>query len=79
MAALLAHTRPKTVFKITDLNHFFLYVGKDLWIHKKNIFLIFKMVFFALFSISVLGGSDPWVREFFFSLKLIIDQPPTEV
>ena len=38
------------------------------------------MIFFEVFWFSVLVGSAPWVRIFFFfSLKLIINQPPIEV
>ena len=38
------------------------------------------MIFLDVFWFSVLVRGAPWVREiFFFSLKFIIDQPPTEV
>ena len=37
------------------------------------------MIFLDVFWFSVLVCSAPWVRDFIFSLKLIIDQPPTEV
>ena len=38
------------------------------------------MIFLGVFWFSVLVCSAPWVRDFFFFLlKLIIDQPPTEV
>ena len=37
------------------------------------------MFFWRVFWFLVLVGSAPWVRDFFFPLKLFIDQPPTEV
>ena len=39
------------------------------------------MIFLDVFWFSVLVRGAPWVREkiFFFLLKFIIDQPPTEV